>query len=285
MKKIGVLGACDTAGVVATLQTIVPETTHVEPAPHVGDVRRLVSENKLPDLLLALQTYDRIFVSSAHQSSIGTKLDLPITYYPTLVFNAFHPDIIYIRPAPGKDFVAPHYNSAIVVWCYINKVLSERVPSYFSARTFEALGYFDKWADAVTQQRQMFELTEVAFDPYMLHMSRHLPFMHSLNHPKILAIATMTRLLARTLGSRPDLDDPIYIPDGLAGDCWPIYPEIGHRFGLHGTYDWTRDQQHLDLPRYVRRAYAHYDKLGLDPATITLAGNKERLDTALGAIT
>ena len=119
----------------------------------------------------------------------------------------------------------------------------------------------------------------------MLHMTRHSPFMHSMNHPKILAVATMAETACPhgwTAGS--DLDDPVYIPDGLAGAYWPVYPEIGERLGLSGSYDWTWNQQRMNLPEYVRHAYANYDKLELDPDTVVLAGAaRKRLDSVLGA--
>jgi hypothetical protein len=285
MQKIGVLGACDTAGVVATLRSIVPETTHVAPILRTTNVSELRREDKVSDLLAAMQGYDKVFVSTAHAASIGSQPDAPITFYPPLVFDAFHPDIIYMRPGPNKDFIPPHYHSAIVVWCYLNKVPPQIVPSLFSARNFDRLGYFDRWADALTLQRQQFERTEVEFNPYMLHMSRHLPFMHSINHPKMLAIATMARLLARSLGLRPNLDAPVYTPDGLAGAYWPIYPEIGERLGLRGAYDWTREQRRLNLLEYVEHCYAQYDNLGLDPAAVIRTGNNKQLDSVLGADT
>ena len=97
MKNIGVLGACDTAGVVATLQTIVPETTHVEPTFSTSAMSpRSGVKIGCPRLVAALQRYDRIFVSTAHEASIGVQNDIPISYYPSLVFNAFHPDIVYV---------------------------------------------------------------------------------------------------------------------------------------------------------------------------------------------
>lgn len=282
MEKIGVLGTCDTAGVVATLRSIVPASMHVDPILRTTNVSELRRENKVPDLLSAMQGYDRVFVSRAHAASIGAHTDSPITFYPPLVFDAFHPDIIYIRrAAPDKVFIQPHYHSAIIVWCYLNKVPIQSVTSFFSARNFDRLGYFDRWADALTLQKQGFERAEVEFNPYMLHMSRHLPFMHSINHPKMLAIATMVRLLARTLGLRPNLDAPVYTPDGLAAAYWPVYPETGERLGLGGAYDWTREQRRLNLSEYAEHSYAQYDKLGIDPATVIRTGNNKLLDSVL----
>jgi hypothetical protein len=93
-------------------------------------------------------------------------------------------------------------------------------------------------------------------------------FMHSINHPRILAIADVCRMvLARAgLGEHP-LEAAAGVRDVLAQSAiWPVYPPIAQSLGLAGSYDFHGFSRGTDLPQpmslesFIGASFAGYAK-------------------------
>src|SRR5262249_2005605 len=147
---------------------------------------------------------------------------------PFLHFDAFHPDLCYLRRKSTGRLLAPHYNSRIVFWAYMNSVDPSRVPALFCESVFERLGYMNRWHGTVAWLRGEFAKCDIDFARYFLPVKRMGAFMHSSNHPKIDAITALAKVVSLRLGRSEDImDTDIGLTDALAGtNLWPIYPPI-----------------------------------------------------------
>jgi len=83
--------------------------------------------------------------------------------------------------------------------------------------------------------------------------------MHTINHPVIEVMFDMARALLT------HLDQPIYAdvappPDNLASVVWPIYPEIGERLGVAGSYLFKPSEEHkpLELIDFLDRSLGYF---------------------------
>lgn len=187
--------------------------------------------------------------------------------YPQIWFNAFHPDSVYI--AEGGTFIdgpVGQYHSLLAFWAWQRGLTAERTVELFTGPVFEQLGYFEY--EPVAARAQFVEAEGAGFplDGLLARWRRVGCFMHTLNHPRLFVIADLARALAVRAGieivnERPEdyLDDPF-----LQSTVWPVYPEIGERLGVPGSYAFKPPGASLMIPpmgleEFVTRSFAAYD--------------------------
>jgi hypothetical protein len=101
------------------------------------------------------------------------------------------------------------------------------------------------------------------------------PFMHTINHPRIIACAGIAHLAAARLGLVDPAGPPPELPfDPLAADTiWPVYPEIAEELDVPGSLLFTGsllfkritrpieplgNRTWLPLPDFIRESFAMY---------------------------
>lgn len=95
------------------------------------------------------------------------------------------------------------------------------------------------------------------------------PFMHTINHPRIVACAGIAHAAAARLGLVDPAGPPPEPPfDPLASDTiWPVYPEIAEELGVPGSLLFKRisrpieplgNRTWLPLPDFLGESFAMY---------------------------
>jgi hypothetical protein len=201
---------------------------------------------------------------------------VPILTAPEIHFDAFHPDTVFAWLPGGELVVCPAepYNSAIAVWAWRHGLDADRTLSLFTPETFRQLGYEDRWARATARLQADFAL-HPGFDAlaFLQAVRRSGAFMHTVNHPRIGAIAELARQVAARLGaSAAELDEPVadFVTDGLTAIVSPVYPSIGAALGLPGSFTWRlRDGRVIRLEEFLAESFQMYAEL--DPAGVSCA--------------
>lgn len=277
-RRIGVWGICDTGGLTAVLRTVFPQDTIVPLIENV-DITHSVGQLEI----LVTPFWRQASEGILEMERCGR---LRIIRYPPVVFRAFHPDLFYVYRKSGHDLteITPPYNSGICAWCYFKGIPAERTTSLFTREVFSALGYFSQWDVSVANLKAEHEKCGFDFRSFYLKVKRHGAFMHSINHPKPVALIELGKQIAMKLGAPQEiLDEPIEIVDALAHINWPVYPEIGEYYGLRTAYRWMPDQPEappLGLADFIEKSYRAYAELDLKYEDIFFEG-MERCEAVL----
>lgn len=285
LKSIVVNSGCQSFGLASVLQVLFPQCT-VTPDP-------LPAQFEHPDharaYALALDGVD-VWVSSSH-------LDLPASHrgrgglrapprvlcVPLIGFSAFHPDCCYAMQRSTGSLTRHHYNSAIAAWAYRHAIAAEDALRLYTTAVFRELGYFNLWAPSVAALRQSFAQSDLAqdFATFFLHVQRTGNFMHSVNHPRLHALARLAQIVAVHLGcDASTLAQTVDADDYLAQSSWPMYPEVARGLSLPGgSYQWKINAQTRveGLRAFIDFSYAAYQEQGIAPHDLALLHRDEAL--------
>jgi hypothetical protein len=163
-----------------------------------------------------------------------------------------------------------HYHSKISLWAYLNNIAISDTLKLFSTHTYECLGYFQKYSDAIQGLRNSIlavDLDVTLFDEFVYHSES---FMHTFNHPKLKVLSAVAQSVCLQLEITPEIihsEIPLVVRDVLfeSGPIYPIYPEIADFFGITGTYSSRRaDGRVLSLKEFVEESFEIYSKVSLD---------------------
>jgi hypothetical protein len=276
-RKVIVSSNCQTGGVAAALQVLFPndEITPVPlpPLSTAEDETRFVEKLKQADVWVSIGGYD---LMQKHQLSNRIQL----VRIPIIRFAGFHPDLVYARRASTNELLMPHYNSAIAVWAYKNGVEVKDAKRLFNGRAYKELGYLDHWGPSIAELKLRFKDSDLKFSDFMLPMRREGLFMYSLNHPKVLALGRLAKLVALKMGAAPSvLDRHIDINDGLNEIIWPLYPEIAENLSLPGAYEWKMGEGRWinGIEAFLTDAYDNYSGQKIAPQDIVAVQTNEKL--------
>ncbi len=189
---------------------------------------------------------------------------------PSIVFPAFHPDIVYIDHK-GRNFGSPmgDYHSALIVYGFAQGYSADEILSLFRAEVFSKIGYLDDWFGARDSLLRLSRAHGFDLDRLFAGWMRRGCFMHTVNHPKLFVLEDLARTaLARAGISARTARCEDVLPDPLSGSVWPVYPEIAARYGVPGSTtfkpplagsDFLHDAARcLDLRAMVEGSLAHY---------------------------
>jgi len=189
--------------------------------------------------------------------------------FPTLYFNAFHPDLVQVRGPDGyvsTPLAGCHSSLALYGW--LHELSVDRTLRLFAEPVFEQLGFYRYWDTARSALIAAARAANLPLDREMDGWSNAGCFMHTVNHPKLRVFADLARAVARRAGldvrvERPEdyLADPM-----LTGPIWPVYPALAGRLALRGDYLFKPFQSVesdpppalLDLESFVAASYAVY---------------------------
>ncbi len=274
--RIAVIGNCQSYGIAYAMKVFSP-CAQVD---HYSAVQKTLAN--IDRLATTLERYDHVFlqnfpagiVKGGDWETLRARLK-NVTRMPSMVFAAFHPDLIYLLDATrgNKTLNGPlrPYHSALAVFAFRVGLSLQEANALFNDNVFATVGYYDIW------NASALELIEAAksyfgfdFSSDLLNWSRRGVFMYSIVHPKPFVLATVARRLLETAGiaiENENFDD--YAIDDLArSEIFPVYPEIAARLGVHGGYLFKRGNYHisngvgefLTLPQFLAESYAVYKR-------------------------
>ena len=262
--KIVLSSNCMTGGLVASMRVLFPHA-EVVPLPSTVDDLDLFRRSLLDAHVWFASNADG-FKDAALKDLNNPQLR--VVYFPDLYFNAFHPDQVYAW-MPDRSLVegaTGPYNSAIVLWAWQNRLSPERTIELFRPEVMNALGYHDRWNRSIERLRLDYSKFPHLDYRRFIDPLRHAGcFMHTVNHPKVSAIARLARVLAQHID--PTLDtDSVPLEDVLvdtlfnASFAWAVYPSVANSLGFTSRYLWKRaDHSVIGLEEFVGESFARYD--------------------------
>lgn len=171
-----------------------------------------------------------------------------ILYFPEMVFSGFHPDLVAMF-SNGTQLSGPlgHYHSSLIFLGWSNGLTVEQTLGLFCDEVFEEAGYYKKWQHSCSEVLARGESCGMNLRPLLEKWINQGCFMHSINHPKLFALADIAKEICKKLGVTIKCQNPEkYLIDSLMNSViWPVYPEIGARHGISGDYVFFRAPQLL----------------------------------------
>jgi hypothetical protein len=190
----------------------------------------------------------------------------PTRLVPTMVFDAYHPDLCNVV-VDDRQLKGPlgDYHSSLVVVAYRQGLSAADTERLFGSRMYEALGYFDRWADA--RQRLLGGFAAHGYDiaPAFQKWSRGAAaFMHSVNHPAIGCLRDVAGALVRAAGIEDAAQHLVPHDNLLNGPVFPVYEEIAEHYSVEGSYRFKLggEYRHIGLREFIRASFEAYDAAG-----------------------
>ena len=253
-----------TGGLTSALSLLLP-AAKFDPLPYVG-----VNETVLDEQLAVSEAWLLSGPEGLQSATLGrvNKPNLRVIRFPDLYFNAFHPDQVYawMRDGSTVDCATGPYNSAIALWAWQHGLNAQQTISLFTPEVFGALGYHDRWQVSIDRLRHDFvPFPHLDYRDFIIPLQRAGNFMHTVNHPKVAAIAQMARLLAKQIDPTVDTESiPVenMMVDGLfmASVSWSVYPSVANALGIKGAFMWKlEDHSVIGLEEFLQRSFAKYD--------------------------
>lgn len=268
MNQILVASNCQTAGLTIGLRMLFPDTS-VLPIPYPEFP---LDSKKFEELASSLSNSDTVVSTAPTQwnealTSNTKKAQIRLVTAPEIYFDAFHPDLVYAFDSDTQTLMSPAgpYNSAIVLWAWINKLSTAHTESLFNDDVMKKLGYLDRWHSAYSRLNEIFTDHEMETSSFIMPIQRIPVFMHTVNHPRKEALAQLARLIAKKIDpTNSFVEEPIedFMADGLlsASTVWPVYPAIAAELGVRGSYLWkTPEGKYLRLSEFIEQSFQMYD--------------------------
>lgn len=182
---------------------------------------------------------------------------------PCFNFTGYHPDCCYVA-ANGErivDGLIGPYHSMIALAGYKEQIGPEATARFFNDGMFEQAGYYRQWS--AQRDRMIARFAEFGFDigGIFRRAGRGRSFMHTIDHPDIVLMTELAKVVLRRLGRACRDEVPLPV-DVLADMSWPVYPEIGERLGVHGAYRFRPTGRYaaLDLDEYLAETFASFGR-------------------------
>ncbi len=189
-------------------------------------------------------------------------------YIPTISFAAFHPDIQYAfsNGAVVKSGLDSDWNSRIMMWAYLNRLSQSETKTLFRDDVYQSLGYFDEWDKSSELLRKSFNDCGFDYGRWIRSVQRTGAFMYGINHPMQIGLSQLAVQIAEKIfpNSHVAIEDlHTFTTDYLSHIVWPVYPEIGDRLGVEGSYHWRVAHKHASLTQFIEMCFSAWDKLKL----------------------
>ena len=262
--RVVISSNCMTGGLTSALSLLLP-AAKFDPIPYVW-----VNETVLDEQLAVSEAWLLSGPEGLQSATLGrvNKPNLRVIRFPDLYFNAFHPDQVYawMRDGSTVDCATGPYNSAIALWAWQHGLNAQQTISLFTPEVFGALGYHDRWQVSIDRLRHDFvPFPHLDYRDFIIPLQRAGNFMHTVNHPKVAAMAQMARLLAKQIDPTVDTESiPVenMMVDGLfmASVSWSVYPSVANALGIKGAFMWKlEDHSVIGLEEFLQRSFAKYD--------------------------
>lgn len=232
-------------------------------------------EKQLPhyDMMLVQKRADDTAFGPLAESELRSH-GRPVVNYPTLFFKGLHPDLAYVARKNTRSHIPTamdDYHSAIALYAFMRGYDETQAKKLFADTTFEALGYFDRFAQDLPHLLGGIDEHKLAYADDVADWVSRGVFMHSVNHPKFFVMASIARRCLTALGIQvPAFDVSELVRDPLAGSAiWPVYPALAAHLGFAGSYEFKTGGQPgtakiLLLEDMIADSFRRYRDTGAD---------------------
>jgi len=271
-------GNCQTQGIADAVRALLPGAS--TPAFHLWGMDRPDAQGRLDlvrEALAGADAWVRMPLGTNALIEDAAPAGTRVIEIPSLTFAAFHPDIVIATTTTGTYFRGlADYHSAIALWAWRRGLEPAEAAALFQPEVMAALGYDRYWAPAVRAVRDEFAASSLDWVPFWSRLKREGVFMHTINHPRLAAVALQGKAVAACLTGRDSVwAEPLerYADDHLREVVWPVYPFVGQALGLAGSYHWRYGDTHFgDVLSWAEATWSRYE--GTAPETVLC----ERLD-------
>ena len=161
------------------------------------------------------------------------------------------------------------YNSALVLYAFLREMSVSEAKNLFSLDVYQHVKYLTFWQFSKSNLVKEGDEASFPLEDMIEKWSTGQSFMHSINHPKIYALADIARTLLQSIGFEiTTLNPQNYVVDSLIDNAvWPIYPGIAEHYGLVGEYAFKvpksksrnkNGMEVLGLEDFIARSYECY---------------------------
>jgi hypothetical protein len=191
-----------------------------------------------------------------------------------ITFTGFHPDIVYIWADDGKSLILSpmhHYNSTIIAGAFVAGRTPDETADLFNSYSYARLDYFKEYDLAVEHLERIGYANKVDLIACLPEWEKFGCFMYSINHPKMIAILSLARLLLKKAGVSPlanDIDIKI-IKGDLTSVIWPVYPEISKRLDKkEDDLIFKIGERTLTLEQMIIESFGFYEQKNIKESLI-----------------
>lgn len=191
---------------------------------------------------------------------------------PSISFAAFQPDQCYVTyDGTLSEVQGPlgPYHSSIAYHAWRTGLSVKQALRLFRGEVYEDLRFFDYWDSSTRALRDEGERAGVDLDGLLQKWRMRGCFMFSVSHPKLHVLADVARLMLGRLGlpMLPIEPEELVYDAHAAQSVWPVYPEIGARYGIPGHYIFKDNNPGVpgrspvvlyDLEEFVGRSFEAY---------------------------
>jgi hypothetical protein len=289
LQRILVSSDCQTAGITASLMQLL-DHAEIVPLPFLSDWGAMRVDEVFTQQLAQCDVWvvdHEAFTAGQFQGA--EKLPTRIVRLPRIRFNAFHPDLIYLRCGIGGPVVSPHYQSAIIANAWKHGLSVEQTRHLFNPDVYAKLGYHQFWDRAVARLQARFCASGLDFSKFFLPLKRQGVFMHSVNHPRPTALVLLGRLIANQITGDPGVfHRHVEIADTLFRDIWPVYPGVGDSLSVCTSLIWKHDDKSYQIEDFIALCFEQFNALDIEPDHLILLNRTdnqlERLQTVFHAV-
>lgn len=264
-RKISVIANCQTGGLTAALSFMLPgdEVSGFHWGKDPQSIKKMADAAESSDILVTSAPSDIIELIKKDYEYNPKR----VIFVPSILFHGFHPDMVlsYVDGLPVNVSGHSPYMSGIGVWSWRNGVSVTDAVKFFKEETYSLLHYHDIWARDVNRMRGEFQAFDLSFTDFFLPLQASAsPFMYTVNHPNIAAIAQLARGVAKKIDGNPQIFNQPFervLPDALrSSDIWPIYSGVSARLGLEPDFVWLTNGIYYDLQGFLRLQFDALDR-------------------------
>jgi hypothetical protein len=273
VERLAVIGNCQSGSVYNALGFL---------APHANLTLLPVTElnqkfKNIDKLLHSLREFDFVLCQEFREGIIPggdsayLASQLPnVVHFPSIVFPAFHPDIVYVQYRGRNDELemlkSPlgDYHSSLILFGFLEGFTPAQTKRLFAEDVLRRVGFLDAWLPAQQELLEAGEKVSMPLGKEFIAWSRQGCFMHSINHPRLFVLCDLTRVMLRRTGLRFRDEDPslFLIDDLMTSIIWPTYPPIARSLGITGSYVFKKHMApvYYDLDELITESYDIYSR-------------------------
>jgi hypothetical protein len=257
--RIVVIANCQALGLGRCLQLMAPDAEVL-----------VTSPVRLPSLVTAARSVDVVVSQPApagDPTAFAQRRDR-LVLVPRIVFSGFHPDMGFLL-CDGRHLPSPTgaFHSRLTLWAYMRGLSVAQTVTLFDEKTFERLGYFDRWQQAWRELIAEGEATGMPLDAMLTRWRRHGCFMLGVVQPQLFVLADIAAAVLDALDRRPAFADVApFLHDELKNETvWSVYPPLADRLGVPGDYAFKAPGQGpprlFDLSEFIEASFHSYRDL------------------------
>jgi hypothetical protein len=228
------------------------------------------------DFQKSIDEFDLVYVNSSQPGyfdGLSESAASKIRRFPTIAFQAFHPDLVYVSNPGTVTGPTSHYHSVIVLAAFLRDLSISQTAALFCEELFQHFGFFDYWDSSASALLDEGNSSNLPLDDLIMNWKQQGCFMYSVNHPKLAVTATIVeQMLSRDgLAIRVPHAERFVVDHLQRFPIWPVYPEIAERLGLQketvffkGLHGENDNFDVLDLEAFIKQSFEVYRPLPKD---------------------